>query len=121
MLSFHLYLYGSGNSPLSSSFEAIQDRLNNLDRLYFEPDGSFVFNRNEGSEQVFGMVYDAAGKVQYCDLRGKCGIATWRDVRNAILGGNVSGHEVLLLPHRELKDLQSFENCLKKSDSSVCE
>ena len=115
MISFHLYLYGAGKGPLQSSFEAVEERLHKLESLYFEPDGSFVLSRESGSEQVFGMLYDAAGQLQYCDLRGHCGITTWKAIRTAILGDEVADHEVLLLPDQELQDLQSFESCLIKS------
>lgn len=115
MISFHLYLYGAGKAPLAASFETVEARLKQLDTLYFEPDGSFVLSRQAGREQVFGMLYDAAGQLQYCDLRGTCGIETWKLVRIAILGDAVADHEVLLLPANELQDLQTFENCLRKS------
>jgi len=115
MISFHLYLYGAGKGPLHSSFEAVEERLQQLESLYFEPDGSFVLSRESGSEQVFGMLYDAAGQLQYCDLRGHCGITTWKAIRTAILGDDVADHEVLLLPDQKLQDLQSFESCLIKS------
>jgi len=118
MISFHLYLSGASQSPLKTSFEQLQERLMGLDSLYFEPDGSFVFSRNSGREQVFGMVYDAADQVQYCVLRGTCGIATWQTLRGAIVGDAVVNHEVLLLPEQELQDLQTFESCLIKSQSS---
>ena len=119
MISFHLYLYGAGKRPLAASFETVESRLKQLDTLYFEPDGSFVFSREKGREQVFGMLYDAAGQLQYCDLRGNCGIHTWELVRTAILGNELAEHEVLLLPARELQDLQSFENCLRTSEGEV--
>ena len=115
MISFHLYLYGAAKGPLKTSFEQVEERLKRLDSLYFEPDGSFVFTRASGCEQVFGMVYDAAGQVQYCDLRGKCGISTWQTLRLAIVGDLVANHEVLLLPEQELQDLQTFERCLIQS------
>ena len=115
MISFHLYLYGAGKGPLQASFEAVEKRLKRLNTLYFEPDGSFVLSREAGREQVFGMLYDAAGQLQYCDLRGNCGIETWKVVRTAILGENVADHEVLLIPSQKLQDLQSFESCLRKS------
>ena len=108
MHSFHVYLYAAGRAPLAASFEAAESRLKQLDNLYFEPDGSFVLSREMGREQVFGMLYDAAGQLQYCDLRGNCGIKTWEAVRTAILADAVALHEVLLLPAQELQDLQSF-------------
>ncbi|MGB0759802.1 MAG: hypothetical protein ACPGPS_09700 [Rubripirellula sp.] len=117
MHSFHVYLYAAGRAPLAASFEAAESRLKQLDNLYFEPDGSFVLSREMGREQVFGMLYDAAGQLQYCDLRGNCGIKTWEAVRTAILADAVALHEVLLLPAQELQDLQSFENCLRKSEA----
>ena len=119
MTSFHLYLYGVGKGPLVASFETVESRLKQLDTLYFEPDGSFVLSREMGHEQVFGMLYDAAGQLQYCDLQGNCGFKTWEIVRTAILGDDIAEHEVLLLPAQELQDLQSFENCLKKSEGDV--
>ena len=119
MISFHLYLYGPDSGPLAASFETVESRLKQLDTLYFEPDGSFVLSREMGREQVFGMLYDAAGQLQYCDLRGNCGFKTWEVVRTAILGDDFAAHEVLLLPDQELQDLQRFENCLKKSEPDV--
>ena len=117
MISFHLYLYGASQGPLKTSFEQLEERLTSLESLYFEPDGSFVFSRDSGREQVFGMVYDAADQVQYCDLRGKCGMTTWQMLRVAIIGDSVVNHEVLLLPEQELQDLQMFESRLIQSQT----
>ena len=110
MISFHLYLYGAGKGPLAASFETVESRLKQLDTIYFEPDGSFVLSRETGREQLFGMLYDAAGQLQYCDLRGNCGVHTWELVRTAILGDEVAEHEVLLLPDQELKDLPAEDS-----------
>ena len=58
--------------PLDSSFEAVGDRLSELPRVYFEPDGSFVgAGEQDGRRwQVDGVVYDRAGRVQYVELKG---------------------------------------------------
>ncbi len=107
--SFHVYLYGPQQGPIETSFEEAEARLSRLPKLHFEPDGSFVWARRQGSEQVFGMLYDAGGKLRYCDLRGHCDLAMWRELCRAIGGDQLKGLQVLRLPEQVLQDLQSFE------------
>ena len=119
MTPFHLYLYGPNQGPIETSFEEAESRLTRLPKLYFEPDGSFVWTRQAGREQIYGMLYDASGQVRYCDLQGKCTQRTWRELCRAIAGGAVEGLEVLRLPDQRLQDLQTFEaTCLIDSESS---
>jgi len=113
MTAFHLYLYGPQQGPLETSFEEAESRLTGLPRLHFEPDGSFVWARDSGREQIYGMLYDAGGRIRYCELRGKCTQQTWRELCQAITGGAQEGIEILRLPGQVLQDLQSFEaSCL---------
>ncbi len=120
MTPFHLYLYGPNQGPIESGFEEAQSRLTQLPLLHFEPDGSFVWIRQSGQEQIYGMLYDAEGKIRYCDLQGKCSRQTWRDLCQAITGGPVEGLEVLRLPERSLQDLQTFEAiCMTESAPKV--
>jgi hypothetical protein len=77
--------------------------------LHFEPDGSFLWVRDAGQQQIDGMLYDAAGKLQYCELRGSCQIDTWRQLVVAIRGGEPLDLVVMRLPQRQLQDLQTFE------------
>jgi len=109
MTPFHLYLYGPKRGPIESSFEDAELRLKQLPMLHFEPDGSFVWTRESGKQQIFGMVYDAAGKIQYCDLRGCCKYQTWKLLCAAIAGEGVEEFEVMVLPDQQLQDLQTFE------------
>ena len=109
MTKFHLHLRGPSGGPIETSFEAAEARLCNLERVYFEPDGSFVCSRESGSTQVFGMLYDASGRLQYCELRGQCSLETWTELIVAITGSDRPEVEVLLLPHGELQNLQRFE------------
>ena len=113
MNPFHLYLYGPGQGPISTTFEDVEHRLASLERLYFEPDGSFVWSSQGGQEQIFGMVYDAAGQVQYVELRGNCRRTSWQGLLEALTGGQTSDLRVLLLPRRELQELQTFEASLE--------
>jgi hypothetical protein len=112
MAPFHVYLLGKNQGPIETSFEDAERRLKDLPLLHFEPDGSFVWILEAGKEQIYGMLYDAAGKLRYCDLQGHCTEATWVRLREAITGGRNEGLMVSLLIENELQDLQSFEKSL---------
>lgn len=60
--------------PLAIGFDVALDRLAALERMYVEPDGSFVWtSRREGlSWQVDGNAAERDGKVLLVDLRGSC-------------------------------------------------
>jgi hypothetical protein len=75
LLSFHATLHPvppDGGFPCS--FEEFAERVGRFERLYFEPDGSFVWvaSKGEPSWQLDGMVYDRDGRVWYVDLKGTC-------------------------------------------------
>ena len=112
MKPFHVYLYGPDRGPIETSFESAAARLQSLNQLYFEPDGSFVLTRDQGADQVFGMVYDTIDRLQYVELRGQCTLAIWRELMVAIVGRQESDLAVLVLPERQLQTLQNFENSL---------
>ena len=107
--AFHLYLYGRDRGPIESSFEDAAARLVALPGLYFEPDGSFAWAPDSPDQQVFGMLYDAASKIQYAELRGSCQRETWRQLCIAIAGRKSAELLVLKLPDRHWYDLQSFQ------------
>lgn len=109
MLSkFHIYLYGSNRGPIASSFDESRERLEALPGLFFEMDGSFAWMREVGCDEVYGILYDAADTIQYCDLHGSCSCSTFRELCSAISGGDLSELEVLRLPEQHLQDFQSF-------------
>jgi hypothetical protein len=56
------------------SFEEAVARLGELERLFVEPDGSFVWvsDRKDRPWQVDGMVYDRNERVQFVELKGGC-------------------------------------------------
>lgn len=60
--------------PLAIAFEDALDCLGRLERMYAEPDGSFVWvSRREGlSWQVDGNVFDRDGRVVLVDMKGSC-------------------------------------------------
>ncbi len=118
-LRFHVHLSDRRLAePLPLSFEQAQSRLEALPRLHFEPDGSFVWAG--ANYQVFGMLYDAAGLLQYVELRGECPLAIWRQLVNCMLDepsireirrpGGKSTISVMTLPQRQWQELQRFES-----------
>ena len=60
--------------PLGIGFDEAFNRLGQLERMYAEPDGSFVWTSpREGlSWQVDGNAYERNGRVLLVDLKGSC-------------------------------------------------
>ncbi|MCA9210753.1 MAG: hypothetical protein KDA55_20480 [Planctomycetales bacterium] len=56
------------------SFEEVGERLEALPRMFFEPDGSFVWVSLQGPDdwQVDGVLYDRDGAVLFAELKGRC-------------------------------------------------
>lgn len=67
---------GPGDSSLGfdRTFEEVETTLGRCERLFFEPDGSFVWRSPaaEPSWQLDGIVYDRDGRVLYVELKGTC-------------------------------------------------
>lgn len=61
-------------TPLAIGFDAAFERLTVLERMYAEPDGSFVWTSpREGlSWQVDGNAFERHGRVLLVDLKGTC-------------------------------------------------
>lgn len=56
------------------TFEQVADALGAIDRMFFEPDGSFVWvvDGPTGRSQLDGMLYDRDGRLLYVELKGTC-------------------------------------------------
>jgi hypothetical protein len=56
------------------SFESAIEQLSQLDRMYCEPDGSFVWVSAQGVPpwQVDGNLYDRDDRLIFVDLKGAC-------------------------------------------------
>ena len=61
-------------APFAVSFEEAGIALGRLERLFFEPDGSFVWTSSgqEQQWQVDGNLFDRAGRLLFVDLKGTC-------------------------------------------------
>jgi hypothetical protein len=64
--------------PLPASFEEAGAALAALPRMFFEPDGSFVWrgagepHAGGGGWQVDGVLYDRDGRVLFVEMNGAC-------------------------------------------------
>ncbi|MGE0609337.1 MAG: hypothetical protein AB7O62_19755 [Pirellulales bacterium] len=55
------------------SFEETGDTLNRLPRMFFEPDGSFVWvGEGPPAWQMDGLLYDRDGRLLYAEIKGCC-------------------------------------------------
>ena len=74
--------------PFAVSFEEAAERLERLARLYFEPDGSFVWVGSAADDrpawQLDGVLYDRAGRLQYVELKGTCPPAAFAQLLRAV-------------------------------------
>lgn len=63
-----------GATTMERSFEAARARLSELERLYCEADGSFVWASPQGEAvwQVDGNLYDRNQRLLFVDLKGTC-------------------------------------------------
>ena len=61
-------------TPMGIGFDEALERLSRLERMYAEPDGSFVWTSpREGLWwQVDGNAYEKEGRVLLADLKGSC-------------------------------------------------
>ncbi len=71
-----------GRSTLARSFEEVAADLARFQRMYIEPDGSFVWvsSRGEAPWQVDGNLYDHQERVRLVDVKGSCPAGTIRPI-----------------------------------------
>lgn len=62
------------SQPFAISFEEVVDRLNQFERMFTEPDGSFVWTSPQAGPhwQVDGNLFDRSGRLLFVDLKGNC-------------------------------------------------
>jgi hypothetical protein len=61
-------------TPFAISFERASEALMSLERMFLEPDGSFVWVSAgaDSAWQLDGVLYDRDGRLLYVDLKGTC-------------------------------------------------
>jgi hypothetical protein len=73
-------------TPFEKSFEATSDALLQLERMFLEPDGSFVWvsAAKETPWQLDGVLYDRNERLLYVDLKGACTAAAFDRLLGAL-------------------------------------
>lgn len=68
------------------TFETVGERLAGKERLYFEPDGSFVWVASVDVQpwQLDGLLADRADRLLYAELKGTCPPAALDELLTAI-------------------------------------
>lgn len=78
-------LHVSDEAMIAISFELLAERLQALERLYFEMDGSFVWTGSIPCPwQVDGMVYDRGQQIQRIELKGQFPWNEWNMLLEAL-------------------------------------
>src|SRR5438067_10402443 len=78
MLRFQVSIYGGSGDiarPLPVTFDQATAALEELERLFIEPDGSFVWTgltADGESWQVDGNLIDRGDALAYVELKGRC-------------------------------------------------
>jgi hypothetical protein len=74
MLRFEVSVHGDKAGPLAVTFDDAFFALQQLDRLFIEPDGSFVWAGETDAQQwqVDGNLIDRGDVLAYVEVKGAC-------------------------------------------------
>ena len=76
---------GRAGEPLHVSLEDALANLEQLPRMFVEPDGSFLWTSGAVAPdwRLEGTIYDDGRVVRYMDLCGDCPLAAWKSFLSA--------------------------------------
>lgn len=114
--AFHVVVAAAAAGGFDVAFEEVAAALERIERLYFEPDGSFVWA--DGAWQIDGLVCDRDGRVQYVELKGTAPAA---DVRRllAMLGWPATAVTIQLVREGILMSAEAFLGRLGDGDGAA--
>ncbi|MFI4874913.1 MAG: hypothetical protein ACIALR_06235 [Blastopirellula sp. JB062] len=95
----------SGRFPVS--FEQLETEWSAWPRMFFEPDGSFVWVAEDQSWQIDGVVYDRDDQVFRVDLAGVFQAEPFQQLARS-LGWPVTTLRVELVQDGKFIDVESF-------------
>jgi len=103
----------TGCAPAGATFDQLAERLSAWPRLYFEPDGSFVWADDVDGHafQLDGQVHDGRTDIDSVELKGHAPATAFRALL-AALGWTDAEFSVLLLPAGELVTRSEAEQLL---------
>lgn len=118
---------GISQTQFEMSFEEAAERLQSLERLSFEMDGSFVWAGSIGDDswQLYGMLYDYGDRLQRIELQGACPLEKWRQLQT-IFDRETRPQVAQLLPEHCLVSTHALDriwelNCGGNHDSNTAE
>lgn len=102
-------------APLGTTFEAAGEALSRLERMFFEPDGAFVWVAPSGEPawQVDGVLYDRGGRLLYAEIKGSCSPSALDSLLRA-LGWPETPLMFQLLQHAVYLDEAEFRRWCKR-------
>lgn len=112
MKPFHVQLVAGEGRPLEVRFDDACRRLEAIERLHLELDGSFVWVSDRW--QIEGMLYDRDECLQYVELKGTAPRPAW-DTLLAVFIPSPGAGSLISLPSGDLYDLHTFESLLWSS------
>lgn len=76
--------------PLSVSFEAVAVALETLPRMFFEPDGSFLWVSDDAQApwQLDGQLQDQGASLDHVEIKGTCSLESFRAFLQTLRGNN---------------------------------
>ncbi len=79
-----------GLRPLRCTFEEVAAALERLPRMYFEPDGSFVWVSDDPALawQLDGQLQDRGECLDHVEIKGTCSQAAFEMLLNLLRRGN---------------------------------
>ena len=90
MLTFHIAIRGGlagSTGPLTVTFDQALSAFESFDRLFIEPDGSFVWTGSlpDGTTwQLDGNLIDRGDFLAYVELKGRCPQAQFDQILTAL-------------------------------------
>ena len=123
MLKFQIFVQASDRDAagLAVNFDEALAALERLDRLFIEPDGSFVWagvTADGGAWQVDGNLIDRGECLAYVELKGVCPEAQFNRLLSA-LGWPKSGLAFQLQKRGVFLDEAEFRRLAGTSDGAV--
>ena len=101
--------------PFQISFEEIAEQLAAFDRLFLEPDGSFVWRGDKRGWQIDGLLFDHLDQVRYIELKGWCPEQSFRRITSLLRQRRETRLVVQLFRQATLLEASEFHRLVWKT------
>lgn len=114
-----LEIASTPTSLMAASFEEVYGRLEELERAYLEPDGSFAWcGGGDANWRIEGILYDNGQHVQRFEVTGTCPLEHWRQLLECFnwpqqrLAAHLAAQHVFV----DVQDLESLWDAASKAN-----